>query len=78
MSVFSYKRFKVLLNADSKKVQGLRTGDIVRRQYFDGTNVIYSLMAVLDTARTKLLSSRISSVHCWKVTSQIRGRSSTS
>lgn len=48
MSVFSYKRFKVLLNADSKKVQGLRTGDIVRRQYFDGTNVIYSLMAVLD------------------------------
>lgn len=48
MSVYSYKRFKVLLDADSKKTQGLRTGDIVRRQYFDGTNIIYSLMCVLD------------------------------
>ena len=48
MAVFNYKKFKVLLDADSKKVQGLRTGDVVRRQYFDGTNVIYSLMCVLD------------------------------
>ena len=48
MAVFNYRRFKILLNADSKKTQGLRTGDIVRRQYFDGSNVIYSLMCVLD------------------------------
>ncbi len=48
MAVFNYRKFKVLLDADSKKTQGLRTGDIVRRQYFDGQNVIYSLMCVLD------------------------------
>jgi hypothetical protein len=48
MAVFNYRRFKILLNADSKKTQGLRTGDIVRRQYFDGSNIIYSLMCVLD------------------------------
>lgn len=48
MSVFSFKKYKVSLKSDSKKTQGLRTGDIVRRQYFDGKNVIYSLMCVLD------------------------------
>lgn len=30
------------------KTQGLRTGDIVRRQYFNGKDLIYSLMCVLD------------------------------
>lgn len=49
MAVFSYRKFKVSLRSDSKKTQGLRTGDIVRRQYFDGTNIIYSLMCVLET-----------------------------
>lgn len=49
MAVFNYKKFKVSLRADSKKTQGLHVGDIVRRQYFDGRNVIYSLMAVLET-----------------------------
>lgn len=55
MSIYSYKKYQILLNADSKKTQGLRTGDIVRRQYFDGTNVIYSLMCVVDygTERAK-------------------------
>lgn len=48
MAVFNYRKFKVLLNADSPKTQGLRTGDIVRRQYADGQNTVYSLMCVLD------------------------------
>lgn len=47
MSVFNYKKYRILLNADTKKIQGLRTGDIVRRQYYDGNNSIYSLMCVL-------------------------------
>lgn len=49
MSVFAYKKFKIALQSDSKKTQGLRVGDIVRRQYFDGTSTIYSLMCVLET-----------------------------
>jgi hypothetical protein len=49
MSVYKYPKFKILLNAESKKTQGLCTGDVVRRQYFDHPNLIYSLMIVLET-----------------------------
>lgn len=49
MSVYSYKKYKISLNADTAKVQGLKCGDIVRRQYFDGMNTIYSLMCVLES-----------------------------
>ena len=49
MSVYKYKKYKISLQSDSKKTQGLRTGDIVRRQYFDGKNLIYSLMCVLES-----------------------------
>ena len=55
MSVFNYKKYKVSLKADSKKTQGLRTGDIVRRQYFDGKNQVYSLMCVLDYGVDKVV-----------------------
>ena len=48
MAVYSYRKFKISLHPDTKKTQGLQTGDIVRRQYFDGANVIYSLMCVLS------------------------------
>lgn len=55
MAIYDYKKYQILLHADSKKTQGVQTGDIVRRQYFDGTNVIYSLMCVLEygTERAK-------------------------
>jgi hypothetical protein len=55
MSVYNYKKYKVSLKADSKKTQGLRTGDVVRRQYFDGKNAIYSLMCVLDYGTDKVI-----------------------
>ena len=57
MSVPTIRKFRISLKAESAKgqpdgkggkTQGLRTGDIVRRQYFDGKNIIYSLMCVLD------------------------------
>ena len=48
MAVINYKKYKVSLNHDTNKTQGLRTGDIIRRQYFDGQNTIYSLMCVLE------------------------------
>ena len=49
MSLLNYNRYKICISPGSAKRQGLRTGDIVRRQYFDGQNIIYTLMAVLDT-----------------------------
>ena len=61
MAISSYKKYQILLRADSKKTQGLKTGDIVRRQYFDGKNVVYSLMCVLDygTERTRNTSTGV-------------------
>ena len=49
MSLLNYNRYKICISPKSAKRQGLRTGDVVRRQYFDGKNVVYSLMAVLET-----------------------------
>lgn len=49
MSKYEYKRFKIRIAPDSKKRQGLHTGDVVRRQYVDGASVYYSLMVVLAT-----------------------------
>ena len=48
MAVYNYKKYKISLSHDSNKTQGLKTGDIVRRQYFNGKDLIYSLMCVLD------------------------------
>ena len=49
MSVFNYKKFKISIDENSRKTQGLHVGDIVRRQYFDYPNVIYSLICVVET-----------------------------
>ena len=49
MATYRYPKFKILIDPDSKKTQGLKVGDVVRRQYSDGTNRIYSLMIVTDT-----------------------------
>lgn len=35
MAVFQYKKYKISLSPNASKLQGLRVGDIVRRQYFD-------------------------------------------
>lgn len=55
MSRFNYDKFKILIDPESKKIQGLQTGDVVRRQYFDGQNLIYSLMIVLQTGVDMIL-----------------------
>lgn len=49
MSKYNYSKYKIIVDPESKKVQGLRTGDVVRRQYVDGTEPVYSLMVVLET-----------------------------
>lgn len=49
MSLYTCPKFKIRIDPSSKKTQGLRQGDIVRRQYFDYPNNIYSLMIVVET-----------------------------
>ncbi len=51
------ERYKIYVAPDSKKTQGLRTGDIVRRQYFDGSSSIYSLMCVLSNGTDKRIAT---------------------
>lgn len=48
MALFKYSQYKIIIDPESKKTQGLRVGDVVRRQYRDGNNLIYSLMIVLE------------------------------
>ena len=49
MAVFHYSKYKIRIDPDSGKTQGLRAGDIVRRQYAGRDHAVYSLMAVLET-----------------------------
>lgn len=48
MALFVYPKFKITIDPESRKIQGLRQGDVVRRQYTDAST-IYSLMLVLET-----------------------------
>lgn len=57
MSISNIRKFKVSILQDSAKgvsdgnrgkTQGLKTGDIVCRQYFNGVRTVYSLLCVLD------------------------------
>lgn len=49
MSVFSCEYYKIRIASDSDKTQGLRPGDIVRRQYVDRNGSIYTLMGVTES-----------------------------
>lgn len=49
MAINHPPKFRILIAPDSKKRQGLAAGDIVRRQYVDGTVRRDTLMAVTDT-----------------------------
>lgn len=54
MARYGYPKFKIRIAPDSKKRQGLRTGDVVRRQYSDGEVTRYSLMVVTATGTDRV------------------------
>lgn len=56
MAVNGLRKFKISISEESRKVQGLQVGDIVRRQYFDGSNVIYSLLVVLSSGIDEIIN----------------------
>lgn len=49
MANIDYPLYKIIVDPDSKKSQGFQAGDVVRREYFDEPNLIYSLMVVMET-----------------------------
>lgn len=57
MSVFRYPKYKIRIDPDSDKTQGLQAGDIVRRQYAGRDRSVYSLMAVLETG-TEMIAGK--------------------
>lgn len=58
MAINQYQKFKISINPDSKKIQSLQPGDIVRRQYVDGVNTIYTLMTVLETGEDEVINDK--------------------
>ena len=49
MSEYICPKYKIRIDPDSHKTQGLQAGDIVRRQYEARDRSVYSLMAVLES-----------------------------
>lgn len=49
MAVYNYSKYKIRIDSDSQKTQGLQVGDVVRRQYAEQNQSIYSLMVVVET-----------------------------
>lgn len=49
MAKVDYPIYKIRRDPHSKKVQGLKAGDVVRRSYYDAPRQVYSLMVVLET-----------------------------
>lgn len=58
MAINQYPKYKISINPDSKKLQTLQPGDIVRRQYVDGLNTIYTLMTVLETGEDEIINDK--------------------
>ncbi|MDC1998214.1 hypothetical protein [Bacteroides uniformis] len=57
MSVYRYSKYKIRIDPDSQKTQGLQAGDIVRRQYAERERTVYSLMCVTETG-TELVGDK--------------------
>ena len=55
MALISKTKYKISIDPKSKNTQRLQVGDIVRRQYSDSGNTIYSLMAVVGTGTDTIL-----------------------
>ena len=49
MAIYNYSKYKIRIDSDSQKTQGLQVGDVVRRQYAERNQSIYSLMVVVET-----------------------------
>lgn len=49
MSEYICPKYKIRIDPDSHKTQGLQAGDIVWRQYVARDRSVYSLMAVLES-----------------------------
>lgn len=58
MSLLNYSKYKISIDPSSKKLQGLRPGDVVRRQYVDSPNLIYTLMVVLSTGNDTIIDDK--------------------
>ena len=55
MPFLNNTKYKINIDPKSKHTQGLREGDIVRRQYTDSNSLIYTLMVVMSTGVEKVV-----------------------
>ena len=62
MAIVDLKKFKISSVADAKSRNTLKAGDIVRRQYFDGQDSIYTVMYVESVGEDKVVENGESKV----------------
>lgn len=54
MSLLTYKKFKVIINGDSPKENGLQYGDVVIRKYLENNTSYYSVLHVDEIGTTQV------------------------
>lgn len=59
MAKVDYPTYKIRTAPHSGHVQGLRTGDVVRREYYDASRQVYSLLVVLETGTEQVEGDRV-------------------
>lgn len=58
MPLINSQKYKINIDHNSNKIQGLKPGDIVRRQYTDGKNTVYTLMCVIANGIDKIADDK--------------------
>ena len=58
MPLINSQKYKINIDHNSNKIQGLKPGDIVRRQYTDGKNTVYTLMCVIANGIDKITDDK--------------------
>lgn len=65
MSKINYKKFKVSINPESVKTQGLKENDIILREYNDSGNIFYTLMIVLSIGADDVVINGVNKSKKW-------------
>ena len=73
MALLNYKKFKVTVDGDSPKVNGLKYGDVVLRQYNDGAVSLYSIMYVIETGTTDVVINGVTKKEKWFIGALLEG-----
>lgn len=73
MSLLTYKKFKIIINGDSPKENGLQYGDVVIRKYLESSTSYYSVLYVTEIGTTPVTINGEPKTEKWFIGSLIYG-----